>query len=127
MANTRLSLYNSRDHIRSRLSRAKVVTSPASFAPAEFPRLFYTLEDPDCFNPLLLLQKILLYPSLIWNCSLQSSPLPPVLIVGSKLIFIASACVTLFDCIALYAASSGKYYQGDPASESIKLLTILQM
>ena len=130
-ADTRLSLYNSRDRIRSHLRRAKVVTLPASFAPAEFPRLIYTLEDPDRFthatlsaafekDPIISLLDLELF---VAEFSLTSCLNRWV----ETRLHDASACVTLSDCIALYAASSGKYYQGDPESESIKLLTILQM
>jgi len=130
-ADTRLSLRNSRDHIRSRLSHAKVVTSPARFAPAEFPRLIYTLEDPNCFNratlsaafaadPIISLLDLELFVAEFSFASCLNRWVETHL-------HDASACVTLSDCITLYAASSGRHYQGDPESESIRLLTILQM
>ena len=130
-ADTRLSLCNSRDHIRSRLSHAKVVTSLSSFAPAEFPRLVYTLEDPDCFthatlsaafagDPIISLLDLELFVAELSVTSCLNRWVEAHL-------HDASACVTLSDCITLYAASSGKHYQGDPENESIRLLTILQM
>ena len=130
-ADTRLSLCNSRDHIRSRLSHAKVVPLPTSFAPAESPRLIYTLEDPDCFthttlsaafaeDPIISLLDLELFVAEFSMASCLNRW------VEDRL-HDASACVTLSGCITLYATSSGKHYQGDPESESIRLLTILQM
>ena len=130
-ADTRLSLCNSRDYIHSRLSRAEVITSPYIFVPAEFPRLIYTLEDPDCFTGTTLSAAFAEDPFVsLLDLELFVAEFSPASSLNHWVethLHDATACMTLSDCISLYAASSGKHYKGDPESESIRLLTVLQM
>ena len=125
-SDTRISLDRSRDYICRRLSQSTHEPLPSDFKPIEFVRLTHTFRESNGLTSANL------------SAALSKDPTTALIdmehFVASDLHQWAtnhrldeSACITLSECMNVYATTASKAYDKNPECESIRLLTMLQM